>query len=176
MKIIIKVSLAASIAVLLFFSFGCTLPIVPKENEVDDAPVLEGPYEVIRIIDGDTIVVSIDCVETRVRLIGVNTPESVAPEEYHKDNVPEGKIASGYTKELLSGKKVYLEFDIQKFDDYGRTLAYVYLEDGTTMIQEVLLSEGLAQIMTIQPNSKYADEFAEIQKAARESGKGFWSN
>ena len=74
----------------------------------------------------------------------------------------------------LSAVSKYLEYDVSSEDQYGRMLAYVYLDDGETMIERILLSEGLASIMTVQPNSKYADEFYNIQKKAREEGKGFW--
>ena len=146
----------------------------PEQNSVNDGIDYHGPYEVIRVVDGDTIVVSINGREERVRFIGVDTPESVNPDE--SKNTPEGKIASDFTKELLVNHNVYLEYDVSPTDKYDRLLAYVYLEDKETMAQEILLKQGLASTMTIQPNSKYAARFAEIQKQARESGEGFWES
>lgn len=134
---------------------------------------LSGPYDVIRVVDGDTAIVSIDGEDVRVRFIGVDTPESVNPDE--SKNTPEGKEASDYTKSLLTGKTVYLEYDVQLNDDYGRTLAYVYLDDGTTMVQTKLLEEGLATTMTIQPNSKYASSFHSTMVNARENNAGLWA-
>lgn len=122
---------------------------------------LYGAYEVIRVVDGDTIVVDIDDIETTVRLIGVDTPESVHPDS--KENSEEGTEASEYTKSLLGGTSVYLEYDSFKTDSYGRTLAYVYLEDGR-MLQEVLLEEGYATVMTVEPNVKYKNKFQEKEK------------
>ncbi len=132
-----------------------------------------GPYNVVRVVDGDTIIVNIDGSETRVRFIGVDTPESVHTDSSR--NVEEGITASDYTKNLLSEKSVYLEYDVGEHDKYGRTLAYVYTEDGT-MVNKLLLKEGLAKIMTIQPNVKYAEEFLSIQNRAQEDECGFWAD
>ena len=65
-------------------------------------------------------------------------------------------MASDYTKSLIEDKTVYLEYDASTEDKYGRLLAYVYLSDGR-MLQEILLSEGYANLMTIQPNVKYVE-------------------
>lgn len=142
-------------------------------NSHNETRTLYGVYSVVRVVDGDTIVVDIDGEETKVRMIGVDTPESVHADE--NKNSESGITASQYTKNLLTGQSVYLEYDIDVEDDYGRSLAYVYLDDGTTMVNSLLLQEGMAQTMTIQPNSKYADLFANYQKTAREEQKGFWN-
>lgn len=134
---------------------------------------LYGEYEVIRVVDGDTIDVEIDGEGTRVRLIGIDTPESVHPDENR--NTKEGKAAADWLGELLDGEKVYLEYDAAQTDKYGRTLAYVYLSDRKTMVNKLLLENGLAQVMTVQPNSKYSDEFYKLQTHARKAGAGFWA-
>lgn len=139
----------------------------------DTEPKLYGLYDVVRVVDGDTIVVSIDGTDTKIRMIGVDTPESVDPDK--SQNTAEGEIASQWTKDHLSEKQVYLEYDVQKTDKYGRTLAYVYLDDKTTMVQDELLRNGLAEVMTVLPNSKYAAHFEEIEKQARKNKVGFWS-
>ena len=69
---------------------------------------------------------------------------------------------------------MYLEYDVSTEDKYGRSLAYVYLSDGKTMVNKELIKGGFAQVMTVQPNSKYADEFYDLQVAAREAKVGFW--
>lgn len=140
----------------------------------EEAPVLCGLYEVVRVSDGDTIVVQVDGEEVSVRLIGVDAPESVHFDD--SKNTPEGAVASQWTCDLLDDAFVYLEYDVEKTDKYGRTLAYVYLDDGVTMVERSMLADGMAQVMTIQPNSKYADEFVEIQKNARENEAGFWGD
>lgn len=141
-----------------------------KTQEI--GPTLFGPYPVKRVVDGDTVVIEIDGKETNVRLVGIDTPESVNFDK--AKNTPEGTVASDFTKELLEGKEVYLEYDIDQFDDYSRTLAYVYLDDKTTMVQDKLIEAGMATVMTIQPNSKYADRFYDLQTKARENLTGFW--
>lgn len=87
-------------------------------------------YNVIRVVDGDTIIINKDGAETKVRLIGVDTPESVATGNNAYKNCVEGKIASEFTKDLLDGASVSLEYDVSPQDKYGRDLCYVYLKDG----------------------------------------------
>lgn len=136
--------------------------------------------KVARVVDGDTIVVELDREEVKVRLIGVNTPESVASEEYlertGKENTQEGKDASDFTKEILKDHPyVYLEADEEATDKYGRSLYYVWLEKPTglssserisdiedKMLNGILLKEGYAEVSIFKPNVKYADEFAVI--------------
>jgi len=137
-----------------------------------DMSKFRGPYDVVRVVDGDTAVININGEEKRCRFIGIDTPESVHPDA--ERNTEEGKASSDYTNELLSGQQVYLEYDLAPQDQYGRELVYLYLKDGQ-MIQEILLKNGLAVTMTIQPNSKYASYFAAIQAEAREIGAGFWA-
>ena len=137
-----------------------------------DMSEFSGPYDVVRVVDGDTAILNINGEEKRCRFIGIDTPESVHPDAQR--NIEEGKAASDYTKELLSGQQVYLEYDLAPQDQYGRELVYLYLKDGQ-MIQEILLKNGLAVTMTIQPNSKYANYFAALQAEAREAGAGFWA-
>ena len=89
-------------------------------------------------------------------------------------NTENGKKASEYTKNLLEGKSVSLEFDVEERDQYGRLLAYVYL-DGE-MINKKLLADGYAQLETVPPNVKYVDEFTKILKEAKESKRGLWAD
>lgn len=132
-----------------------------------------GAYNVTRVVDGDTIVVHVNGVDEKIRLTGVDTPESVHPDK--TKNVPYGKVSSDYVKDLLSGKKVYLEYDVSKTDRYGRILAYVYLEDGV-MLNKLLLEEGQGVLLTVPPNVKYADEFVKAEKQAKKNKKGLWAN
>lgn len=123
-----------------------------------------------RVVDGDTFATKINGKDEKVRLIGVNTPESVKPGESPQ---PFGKEAAEYTKKMLSGKKVYLAFDVQDRDKYGRLLAYVYLEDGTFYNLHIV-QEGYAQVMTIPPNVKFQDRLLAAQKEAKQKKKGLW--
>ena len=126
-------------------------------------------YLCTRVIDGDTIIVNIDGKEERVRLIGVDTPETVHPSkpvEYF------GKEASEFTKRMVEGKRVRLEFDWQRRDKYGRLLAYIYLEDGTFLNAEII-KQGYGFAYTRFP-FKYLEEFRQYEREARENGRGLW--
>lgn len=139
--------------------------------------------KIVRVVDGDTYCIDIESVSgdeekgTKVRLIGVDTPESVAPETYRKDNTEEGKTVSDVVKDKLkAGDLVFLEYDAEKEDKYGRTLAYVYMSPSGEMVQEWLLNEGLANVATYPPNVKYADHFQELAHTAWENKTGLWSD
>ena len=132
----------------------------------------DGKYRVVRVVDGDTLIIEMEDKEERVRLIGVDTPESVHPDA--SKNVETGKIASDFTKSRLEGEYIELEFDVQERDRYGRILAYVW-HDGE-MYNKVLLREGYAQVATFPPNVKYVDLFTETQLTARNNKVGFWND
>lgn len=180
-----KTLLAICLFIVALGLCGCTtlLPndVLYSEPNSSIAPndtgfMLNGPYPVERVVDGDTIVVTIERQSVKVRLIGIDTPESVATGDRAKDNCEEGKIASEFTKSLLTGQTVYLEYDVSVADKYGRTLAYVYLENKQTMVNDLLLERGYARTMTVQPNVKYISRFLETQNRAQQSGAGFWSD
>lgn len=158
---------------LLFFVSIIVLVIIGLFRK-ETAPDCLGPYPVERVVDGDTFIVSIDGKPEKIRLIGVDTPESVHPDQ--RRNTADGEEVSEYVRGVLENKRVYLEYDISLTDQYNRVLAYVYLEDRKTMLNELLLEEGYAVVMTVQPNSRYADNFYEIQRKAREEKKGIWGN
>ena len=161
---------AILLAALMVFS-ACTNPGSGQETQPEE-PSTFVEVEVQRVVDGDTIIVSLDGANERVRMIGIDTPESVAPDASR--NVPYGKIASAFTKEKLEGKTVELEFDVEERDQYGRILAYVYING--EMFNKTLLDEGHASVYTWPPNVKYVEVFKEAQIAAREAGKGQWSS
>ena len=104
-------------------------------------------------------------------MIGIDAPETRKSE--HKEIGYYGKEAKNYLKNLLQNKKVKLEFDVEKLDQYKRTLAYVYLEDGT-FVNADLIKNGYAMVMTFPPNVKYVDEFVKLQKEARNNKRGLW--
>lgn len=141
---------------------------IEKDGENQTANTEE--YKVVRVVDGDTIVVNFNGKEEKVRFIGVDTPESVHPDK--SKNTEEGVRASEYTKERLLNKNVKLEFDVQERDKYGRLLAYVYIEGN--MYNKELLEKGYAKVATYPPNVKYVDEFKELQKNARVEKMGIW--
>lgn len=133
--------------------------------------------KVVRVVDGDTIVVSINGTEYKVRLIGVDTPESTIQHE------PYGEEASQYTASMLTGKTVYLEKDVSETDKYGRLLRYVWLsspysltdsEIRTKMFNALLVLQGYAQVATYPPDVKYAEKFVQYQREAVEKNIGLW--
>ena len=123
-----------------------------------------------RVVDGDTVVLEKNGYEYKVRLIGVDTPESVHLDK--NKNTKEGKIASDFTKERLTGKKVDIEFDVKPQDKYGRYLVYLYV-DGISY-NEVLLEEGMARVMMISPNVKNKELYGQIEKRAKDKKIGIW--
>ncbi len=132
-------------------------------------------YKVTKVVDGDTINVLIDGKSKPVRLIGIDTPETVDP---RKPVQCFGKEASDKTKELLAGKSVVLEADPTQgdTDKYNRLLRFVFLENGT-LINKLLISEGYAHEYTYQSNPyKYHAEFIQAQTHARENKKGLWAD
>jgi micrococcal nuclease len=85
-----------------------------------------------------------------------------------------GRRSYNFTRKLVEGKRVRLEFDVERTDKYERLLAYVYLQDGTFVNAEIL-KQGYASLMTIPPNVKYADSFVKLFREAREDKRGLWS-
>jgi len=105
-----------------------------------------------------------------IRAIGIDAPESVHPDM--EKNTPEGEQAALWLKQYMAGKRVTLEYDQELNDRFGRTLAYVYV-DGL-MLEDVLLTTGLARTLTMEPNTRYQHHFELLEKEAREGGSGFW--
>lgn len=124
-----------------------------------------------RVFDGDTILVSIGGVKEKVRLIGIDAPEK---------NHPLGPIeffygeATQFLKGLAEGESVFLEYDWQKRDRYGRLLAYVYLKDGR-MVNAEIVKEGYGFAYLKYPFQR-SEEFKQYEKQARRMGKGLWRN
>jgi micrococcal nuclease len=105
----------------------------------------------------------------RVRYIGINTPETKHPTRGVEPYGPEAATAN---TRLVAGHTVRLEFDVQQRDKYGRLLAYVYV--GDTMINAELVRQGFAQVATFPPNVRYQERFLQLQREARDAGRGLW--
>lgn len=125
---------------------------------------------VTRVVDGDTLVVRGPSGTERVRLLGVNTPET-----HHPDRPVEcfGPEAATFTGRVLTGRSVVLEDDVERFDRYGRRLAYVLLEG--RRFNDRLLRRGLARLLVIPPNGRHRRAMLEAEMAARRAGRGLWS-
>lgn len=126
-----------------------------------------GAQRVERVVDGDTIIVE---GVGRVRLIGVDTPETVSPgrpvERF-------GREASAFAKRLLEGRRVRLEYDRERTDRYGRTLAYVHLADGTFANAEII-RRGYGHAYTRFP-FRHLDRFRRLEREARAAERGLWN-
>jgi micrococcal nuclease len=127
--------------------------------------------EVQRVTDGDTFVATVDGRRERVRVIGVDTPETVAP---NRPVEPYGRQASSFAKRHLTGATVRLAGDVEPRDRYGRLLAYMWLADGTFW-NALLVAEGYAQQLTIPPNVTYAGLFRRLVAEARRQERGLWA-
>jgi len=145
---------------------------------VDSSGIIQGI--VAKVVDGDTAVVRVNGEDRRVRFLGVDTPETVHPT---KGVQPYGKEASNFTKESLTGRNVWLEYDKNPTDRYNRHLAYIWLSKPSKinesairrdMFNAKLLAGGYAKVMIIKPNNRYADLFNKIQDEAKKSKLGMW--
>jgi micrococcal nuclease len=127
---------------------------------------------VVRVVDGDTVVVRTGGHDERVRYIGVDTPESVKP------GTPVqcfAKAASAENRRLVEGREVRLVRDAEARDRYGRTLAYVYRRTDGLFVNAELVRRGYAKPMTIPPNVAHARELRRLAASARRKGRGLWS-
>ena len=136
-------------------------------------PTAPGTATLSRVVDGDTIRVRIKGREERVRLVGIDTPESVKP------GTPVqcfALAASARTKALLpKGSAVRLVRDVEERDRYGRLLAYVYRARDDLFVNLALVREGYAVVLTVPPNVAHTGEFVAAAGDAREHGRGLWS-
>jgi len=143
------------------------LPLALWAPGAAGARVLEGA--VVRVVDGDTIHVRIGTLVEKVRYIGVNTPELRHPT---RGEEPGGRDAAELNRQLVAGKRVRLELDVQERDRYGRLLAYVWV--GDLMVNAELVRRGYAQVMTVPPNVRYQELLLKLQRDARQTGRGLW--
>jgi micrococcal nuclease len=191
------------IAVALFFS----LPVIYSfSNSHHSLPAVtsiqkDKTYIVTRVVDGDTLVLSNG---QKVRLTGIDTPESKVNSKALKDSrrsgqdvgaiTHQGKEAANFVRQMIEGKQVRLEFDVQRHDRYGRELAYVYDVETLKFHPELKTAQGLwtpgdkeiflngsivrsgyAMPMTVPPNVKYAGLFKELYQEARTNKRGLWA-
>ncbi len=178
-----KIAVALLVAVAGFCAAGC------QQGQGSGEGVISIPFGksynyddilVTRVVDGDTLRLENG---ERVRLIGIDTPEVHESAKLYRDARRTGqdaavirklgKQASNFTRGLVEGKRVRLEFDVEKRDRYERLLAYVYLKDGTFVNAEIV-KQGYASPYTFPPNVRYADLFVKLNREARENRRGLW--
>ena len=166
-----------AILAVIFASADTQVALAPESNTL---PILPSPdfskltaYPVVRVVDGDTIVVSDKGKDVKVRLVGVDTPETVHP---RKPVEHYGKEASRFTTNLLKGEKVYLVGEPLPgaLDRYGRTLAYIYRAPDGLFVNAEIIRQGYGHAYTQIP-SKYMQEFKQLEQFARKAEKGLWA-
>jgi micrococcal nuclease len=168
-----RLALTAVVAVAVLAGAGCTAgrsaSVTPVEPPVT---VIAANAVVVDVIDGDTIDVDVDGRATRVRLIGIDTPETKVPDQAPECQGPE---ASAHTLALLPpGTFVRLERDTEPRDDYGRTLAYVHRATDGLFVNLDLVERGLATPLSIEPNTTHRATFVAAAAAAETAGRGLW--
>ena len=133
----------------------------PVTPDSPSTPAGENSVTVARVLDGDTVELTNG---RRLRYIGINTPERDQP--YYQE-------ATAANRRLVEGKTVRLEFDADTFDQYGRSLAYVWV--GPVMANLEMVRLGYANAYTVPPNVRYEDKFRQAEREAREAGRGLWA-
>jgi micrococcal nuclease len=157
--------------VLLFFIIILLLNINISNYHQDWT---QNPYEVVDVIDGDTIEVQGNFANFRVRYIGIDTPELG---RNNQNAECFGDEARAFNASLLKDKKVYLENDKENKDRFGRELRYVYVKNNNNefiSINEELLKNGYADILFIEPNIKYKESYTQIRNNAKQNKVGKW--
>lgn len=158
------------LAALLLTATSCQLP----KQSAKPRALPPGEATIVAVSDGDTVLVRIDGVDEHVRLIGVNTPETVKP------NFPVecyGPEASHLTKSLLpKGTVVRIERDIEARDGYNRILGYVYRKDDGLFVNLELARQGAGVLMSIKPNLAHEPEFAAAVADAQAAHRGLWQS
>lgn len=145
---------------------ACTLRADPGAGTVDGRAV------VTHSVDGDTIEVRIGDLIERVRLIGIDTPESVARDRPVECFGVEAKVRM--TELLPVGTEIRLERDVEARDKYGRLLAYVFRASDGTHINLLLVQEGFAEARAFEPNTTRQSELDQAENEARAAGRGLW--
>lgn len=175
----ILIEIGKEIVIALFLLLGLSSPL---DVSVTGLPAPSGEaaqiasttlYSVIKVVDGDTIHIEVNGKKETVRLIGINTPETVDP---RRPVECFGKEASNKAKELLEGKKVRIETEKSQGerDKYQRLLGYVFREDGL-FFNKLMIEEGYAYEYTYNLPYIYQAEFRAAQKTAQAEGKGLWA-
>ncbi len=175
----VLIEIAREIVIALFMvlglssPFAVSVPATPTTESVPSTIATSTLYAVTRVVDGDTIHIDMNGKSETVRLIGINTPETVDP---RRPVQCFGKEASNKAKELLESQKVRIETESSQGerDKYGRLLGYVTREDGL-FFNKYMVEEGYAYEYTYRLPYKYQTQFKAAQKEAQTQGKGLWA-
>lgn len=165
----------------LIFILAVLLTFLFRQNLFRPSP---DTTTVVRVVDGDTFEIMYHGQHERIRLIGIDTPESRRNIKAERDAnrsrddiktiVSHGKEAARFVKSLVNpGDRISIEFDVQQRDRYGRLLGYIYLPNGK-MLNEEIIRAGYANVMTIPPNVKYQKRFLAAYREAQGDKIGLW--
>ncbi|MDO8435268.1 MAG: thermonuclease family protein, partial [bacterium] len=154
---------------------GPNVAMIPEDQVVTSTSTAQYTwFPVVKVVDGDTLTIRKDGENVTLRLIGLDTPETVDP---RKTVQCFGKEASEKARQVLTGTSIRIETDPSQgeLDKYGRTLAYVFLSDGTNF-NMLMIAEGYGHEYTYNLPYKYQAEFKAAEKKAREEKKGLWAD
>jgi micrococcal nuclease len=156
---------------------GCRSPSpansAPTASFVAGSPAVEPNATLVDVVDGDTIDVRIGGRDERVRLIGIDTPETKKPDSPVECFGPE---ATAFTSSLLApGTPLRIERDVVGRDHYGRLLGYVYRADDGLFVNDAIIRGGFATPLTIEPNSLFAADFVDAADEAERLDLGMWA-
>ena len=152
---------------------ACRSGSTPALTQSTTATVLAINATMVSVVDGDTIEVNIKGHRERVRLIGIDTPETKKPNTPVQCYGPE---ATKFTKSLLpSDTPLHLERDVVARDDFGRMLAYVYVAGDGEFVNLTIITRGFARPLTIPPNSSHSNELIEAARIAEAGNIGLWA-
>jgi micrococcal nuclease len=167
----VVLGLSLVLAVAVWFAVG--RPQAGSQPTLEPLPQLVPANAiVVRVVDGDTVQIQAEGVTEPVRLIGVDTPETVDDRKPVQCFGPE---ASAHTKALLPpGTAVRLERDAEARDKYGRLLAYLYRAGDGLFVNLELVRDGYGSVLSIAPNVTYAATFRDAEASARQQGAGLW--
>jgi len=160
-----------SLSVVLLFAGGMALLEAVNEATEPLPDVRSERAAVLRVVDGETIIVMVRGEEYSVRYIGVDAPETVHPDWPVE---PFGPEATAFNKPLVEGESVRLERDVSQADQFGRLIRYVWLGDGR-MVNAVLLEGGYASATEFPPDVRHAAEFAQLEREAKDGQRGLWA-
>ncbi len=165
--VVIAAALAATLAVVLALVATGWHP----DSRTGGRPA--GEATVVRVVDGDTVVVEVAGAEESIRLIGIDTPESVARD---RPNECYGVEASDRLAALLpAGTAVQLSRDVEPRDVYDRLLAYVQRSSDGLFVNAAQVADGYAEAKDYPPNTAYRDDFEQAERTARQAGLGLWA-
>ncbi len=180
----VLVELGKEILIAILMMLGLAVPFPVQTSSETSKPATETTsstssissttlYAVVKVVDGDTLHIDVDGKKETVRLIGINTPETVDP---RRPVECFGKEASNKAKELLTGREVRIETEASQGerDKYGRLLGYIYRDDGL-FFNKYMIEEGYAYEYTYRLPYKYQAEFKSAQKSAEALKKGLWA-